>query len=303
MLRRKLGHVPADVEADGEAVVYGKGSLLAKMPGDPSNLPTCGSCSATCTLSRARSCFLSGREFGQWNEWNHESVLDWELLQSEAHGGVRRWVDDLNRLYRREAGPLQVRLQSAGLPVARLPRQRSERVDILAERGCLGRRHPGGLQFYAGAATNYRVGTPAADYWEEILNGDAAHYGGSGWGNLGGVEASPIPSHGQPTSLILTLPPLAVCSSKLGESLRLRIRSPIELCMANERPTLGWQLCCRPFPGAAVQLPHQRGFIDSAKLNRKRSCRSLGTFATREEAKKPECAVQFFKRRTGSSNK
>ena len=58
--------------------------------------------------------------------------------------------------------------------------------------------------------TNYRVGVTPADAWEEILNSDAVCYGGSGWGNLGSVEAAPVPSHGLPASLMLTLPPLAI---------------------------------------------------------------------------------------------
>jgi 1,4-alpha-glucan branching enzyme len=57
--------------------------------------------------------------------------------------------------------------------------------------------------------TNYTLGVPAAGRWREILNSDAKIYGGADWGNLGGVEAVPLPSHGQPCSLALTLPPLA----------------------------------------------------------------------------------------------
>jgi 1,4-alpha-glucan branching enzyme len=194
-----------------DEVVYGKRSLLAKMPGDTwQKFANLRLLFGYMYAQPGKKLLFMGGEFGQWNEWNHESVLDWQLLQSEPNNRLQHWIDDLNRLYRREPALHKFDCDPRGFQwldchdsdqsmLTFLRKGETSDADILVA-----------CNFTPVPRLNYRVGAPSADFWEEILNSDAVHYGGSGWGNLGGLESSPIPSHGQPASLNLTLPPLAV---------------------------------------------------------------------------------------------
>jgi 1,4-alpha-glucan branching enzyme len=150
-----------------------------------------------------------GDEFGQGREWNHDSSLDWHLLGIDRHAGVKDWVRDLNRFYREERALHELDVEPDGFEwidcndtegsVLSLVRKgRDGRTLVLAV-----------FNFTPVARTNYRLGVPRAGFWTERLNSDASTYGGGGWGNLGGVEAAPVPSHGRPQSLTLTLPGLA----------------------------------------------------------------------------------------------
>jgi 1,4-alpha-glucan branching enzyme len=149
-----------------------------------------------------------GNEFGQWNEWNHDSSLDWHLLESPLHGGAQRWVGDLNRLYREERA-LQLDCHPDGFSWVDCHDSEQSQLSLLR----FDREHRRAAlvvcNFTPVPRTNYRVGVPWEGYWVERLNGDAEIYGGSGWGNQGGQEAAPVGAHGHPFSLNLTLPPLA----------------------------------------------------------------------------------------------
>ena len=151
-----------------------------------------------------------GGEFGQVNEWQHDSELDWQLVEEEPHRRLRQWIDDLNRAYRREPALHKFDCNPRGFQwidgrdadqsvLTFLRKGDSSDPDILVS-----------CNFTPVPRTNYRVGAMPADCWDEILNSDAIHYGGSGWGNLGAVESSPVASHGFTASVNLTLPPLAV---------------------------------------------------------------------------------------------
>jgi 1,4-alpha-glucan branching enzyme len=151
-----------------------------------------------------------GGEFGQWDEWYHEKSLDWHLLEFPPHQGVKRWVEDLNRIYCQEPALHELDFDPAGFQwidcsdvdysvISFLRRGKTTNDLILVVANFTPVTHP-----------NYRVGAPRPGYWQELLNGDATVYGGSGQGNLGGRETSPIPYHGYPDSLNLVLPPLAV---------------------------------------------------------------------------------------------
>jgi 1,4-alpha-glucan branching enzyme len=126
-----------------------------------------------------------------------------------GHDGVRRWVADLNRAYRDEPALHQLDFSSDGF-------QWIDCSDALHSVIAFLRRPRGGTpallvacNFTPVPRTNYTLGVPAAGRWQEILNSDAKVYGGGGWGNLGGVDAMPLASHGQPWSLSLTLPALS----------------------------------------------------------------------------------------------
>jgi 1,4-alpha-glucan branching enzyme len=149
-----------------------------------------------------------GGDFGQWNEWNHESSLDWHLLQYPFHSGLLRWVRDLNTFYRGQPSLHQVDFEASGFEwvdcndfarsVITFLRRAGDREDMTLIV----------LNFTPAPRENYRVGVPRGGYWQECLNSDAVLYNGSGEGNIGGVEAVPLPRHGRPYSLSLTLPPL-----------------------------------------------------------------------------------------------
>ena len=150
-----------------------------------------------------------GQEFAQASEWNADQGLDWSLLDDGTHGGVQALVRDLNRIYREE--PALHELDCRGEGFTWLEANDAER-SVLAwlRRGRDGARPIVVIcNFTPTPHENYRLGLPAPGRWREILNSDAAIYGGSGMGNLGAIETEDIESHDQPYSAKVTLPPLA----------------------------------------------------------------------------------------------
>ena len=135
-----------------DEVVHGKGSLLAKMPGDAwQRWPTCGSCSATSWAQPGKKLLFMGGELATWREWDHERGLDWGLLRIHAHAGVARWVADLNRLYREHAGAARAGRRALGVRVGLVRRRRDEPARLPAP-GLRGSVRPRGVQLHAGAA-------------------------------------------------------------------------------------------------------------------------------------------------------
>jgi 1,4-alpha-glucan branching enzyme len=194
-----------------DEVVHGKGSLLGNMPGDDwqkfANLRLLFGYMYT---QPGKKLLFMGGEFGQWREWNHEESLDWHLRQYATHAGVQRWVEDLNRLYCSEPALYELDIQPSGFEwidcndapasVVSCLRKGSSTEDLILVV----------CHFTPVPRLNYRVGAPRGGFWREMRNSDAQEYGGVGYGNMGGVEAAPIPCHGRPYSVNLTLPPLAV---------------------------------------------------------------------------------------------
>ncbi len=198
-----------------DEVVYGKGSMLGKMPGD--NWRKFANLRALYGFMAAhpgKKTLFMGSEFGQWKEWNHDESLDWALLQFDTHRGLQRWVRDLNTLYRGEPALHELDADPAGFEW--IDCNDSQRSIISFRR--MTRRQEDTLLFVCNFTPeprpNYRIGVPERGHWNEILNGDAPLYGGSGQGNLGGAGTSPVPMHGHPYSLNLTLPPLAMVAFK-----------------------------------------------------------------------------------------
>jgi 1,4-alpha-glucan branching enzyme len=150
-----------------------------------------------------------GGEFGQWNEWSHESSLDWHLTDLPEHRGIQEWMRDLNTAYRDELALHELDFQPSGFDGVEYGHSEESVLSFLRKSS------RGDLvlvlcNFTPIPRHNYRVGVPRAGRWREILNSDAKHYGGSGHGNFGGVTSVPIPCHGRWDSLNVTLPPLGV---------------------------------------------------------------------------------------------
>lgn len=194
-----------------DEVVHGKGSLLNKMPGDEwQKFANLRLLLGYQFAQPGKKLLFMGGEFGQKREWNHDDVLDWKLLEQPAHAGIRHWVQDLNRLYKSEpalavgdARPDGFRwvdgsdAEHSVIAFLRVGNEPDSDVLVICN-------------FTPVPRTNYRVGVPGQGHWRELLNSDVALYGGSGVGNSGGVQATPVPSHGHMWSLNLTLPPQAI---------------------------------------------------------------------------------------------
>jgi 1,4-alpha-glucan branching enzyme len=195
-----------------DEVVHGKGSLLARMPGDEwqrfANLRLLLGYMAA---APGKKLLFRGGEFGQEREWNHDSSLDWHLLESPLHAGVSHWAADLNRLYRSVPALHELDCDPAGFEWVDLHDAEHSVLAFLRRAGSNGDRTVLVVaNFTPVPREGYRLGVPSGGTWHEVANSDAADYGGSGVGNLGAVEAEEAPSHGRPFSLPLTLPPLGI---------------------------------------------------------------------------------------------
>ena len=199
-----------------DEVVYGKRSLLNRMPGDDwQKFANLRLLLAYMYAQPGKKLLFMGGEFGQWNEWQHDAGLDWELLGVQSHAAIRLLVGDLNSLYRRE--PALNGCESAPAAFEWIDNQDSENsvLSFLRRNTSTGEMMVAVCNFSAIPHTSYRLGAPSAGFWKEIMNTDAKVYGGSGHGNFGGVEAVPIPLHGRNHSLTIDLPPLAVVFFRL----------------------------------------------------------------------------------------
>jgi 1,4-alpha-glucan branching enzyme len=193
-----------------DEVVHGKGSLFSKMPGDRwqkhANLRALY---AYMWSHPGKKLLFMGQEFAQEAEWSHERSLDWHLLEDADKSGIQSLVRDLNRAYRDEPALWEVDFEPAGfywiepndsdsnvVAFGRASKDH-ERVVITA------------MNLSPVVRTPYRLGLPRAGRWKELINTDAQQYGGTNAGNMGSVQAEPIPWHGQPFSAEVTLPPLA----------------------------------------------------------------------------------------------
>ncbi|QKE40640.1 MAG: 1,4-alpha-glucan branching protein GlgB [Ferrovum myxofaciens] len=201
-----------------DEVVYGKGSLIGKM-----------SCDEWQKFANLRLLYgymwghpgkkllFMGCEFGQKSEWQHEESLDWSVLQYPLHAGLRRWVEDLNRFYRSEAALYQQDFSRDGFQWIECNSAEKSVVSFLRRGYGAGDVLLVVCNFTPVIRENYLVGVPGGGYWHEVLNSDSELYGGSGVGNLGGVEAGPVSAGEMYHSLMLRLPPLAVLFFKPGD--------------------------------------------------------------------------------------
>jgi 1,4-alpha-glucan branching enzyme len=200
-----------------DEVVHGKGSLLGKMPGDDwrkfANLRALFG--YMYALPGKKLLFMGG-EFGQWGEWNHDTGLDWQLAEEPRHAALSRWVEELNRFYRDEPALHELDFDPHGFEWA--DARDAEQSVISFFRRTRGRDDVilAVCNFTPVPRHNYRIGVPRGGFWRERLNSDATEYGGSGQGNIGGVEAAPIGAQGRFHSLTLVVPPLSALFLKSG---------------------------------------------------------------------------------------
>lgn len=201
-----------------DEVVHGKGSLLSKMPGD--YWQKCANLRLLYGYMfghPGKKLLFMGDEFGQWAEWNHEQSLEWHLIDQPAHHGLQRWVQDLNHLYRAEPALYELDFEHGGFSWVDCNDADQSVISFLRKGSCTNDLILVAANFTPVPRMNYRIGVPRGGFWREIMNSDAMEYGGSGQGNMGGVEAGLLLCHGHCFSMALTLPPLGIVFLKNEE--------------------------------------------------------------------------------------
>jgi 1,4-alpha-glucan branching enzyme len=192
-----------------DEVVHGKGSLAAKMPGDDwQKFANLRLLYANLFAQPGKKLLFMGGELAQWAEWNHDGSLSWDLLEWEPHRGILKLVGDLGRVYRDEPALHERDTDERGFEWVEANDWQASTLSWLRTGESTDDVVLVIFNFTPVARYNYRMGVPRGGLWEEILNTDAEVYGGSGLGNLGGVEAVEVGAHGRPYSVNLTLPPL-----------------------------------------------------------------------------------------------
>jgi 1,4-alpha-glucan branching enzyme len=198
-----------------DEVVYGKGSLLRKMPGDRwQQLANLRAYLAYMWAHPGKQLLFMGAEFAQDAEWAESRSLDWWHLDDPAHQGVLRLVTDLNARYRELEALWSLDVDPSGFQWIDA-NDSSGNVLSFLRYGRAAEGGDGAQQVLACVANfagmphlGYRIGLPRPGRWREIVNTDADGYGGSGVGNYGGIDAVEEPWHGQPYSATLAAPPL-----------------------------------------------------------------------------------------------
>jgi 1,4-alpha-glucan branching enzyme len=198
-----------------DEVVYGKRSLLSKMPGDEwRKFANLRMFLAWMYGHPGKKLLFMGDEFGQPNEWNHDVSLDWDLAQLPRHDGLRRLVQHLNHTYKNEPALWDQDDTYEGFDWIDFHDADNSVVAFL-------RKSRGGdmITFVVNATPvvhhNYRLGVPEAGFWREIINTDGETYGGSNVGNYGGVQSEDREWMGRQHSILIHLPPLATVAFKL----------------------------------------------------------------------------------------
>jgi 1,4-alpha-glucan branching enzyme len=192
-----------------DEVVHGKGSMLDKIPGDAwQKYATLRTLYGYMFGHPGKKLLFMGDEFGQWMEWNHDRSLDWHLLDDTSHSAMRLFVRDLNSHYHAERALYECDYDPSGfrwidcndnensvVSVIRYARDRRDYLVLV-------------FNFTPVPRFGYRIGVPDAGFYGELLNSDAAVYGGGNVGNGGGAASEAVPAHGFEHSLRLTVPPL-----------------------------------------------------------------------------------------------
>lgn len=193
-----------------DEVVYGKQSLVYRMPGDEwqkfANLRLLFGYMFT---HPGTNLMFMGGEFGQTSEWNFQQSLEWHLLQYDVHKGVQDFVKDLNHLYKNSPGLYEKQFSPEGFQwidygdrensvLTYVRKGHDEENDLVIA-----------CNFTPVPRENYRIGNPKKGKLKEILNSDHSKYGGGG--NLNEkIASSTKPAHGHKKSIVITIPPLGI---------------------------------------------------------------------------------------------
>lgn len=193
-----------------DEVVHLKRSMLDKMPGD--YWQKCANLRLLYGFMYGhpgKKLLFMGGEIGQWREWNHDTALDWHLLEHPMHSGIQHWVQDLNRNYRELSELHEVDYDWKGFEWIDC----NDYIESVVSFVRYGKDRDSAVLFAYNFTPvpryDYRIGVPWEGFWQEILNSDGRIYGGSGLGNFGGVNSDPVSHHGRSSSIRITLPPLA----------------------------------------------------------------------------------------------
>jgi len=200
-----------------DEVVHGKGSLIRKMPGDEwQRFANLRAYFGYMWAHPGKKLLFMGGEIAQIREWNHDASISWDLQDNPLHSGVQRLVRDLNRIYAAEpalhgtdSDPSGFEWAVAGdaknsvFAMLRIARDGNSIILAVSNMTPVPR-------------MGYRIGVPREGLWREVLNTDAAIYGGSNTGNGGALHTEEVPSHDRPVSLTLTLPPLSTLLFRWG---------------------------------------------------------------------------------------
>ena len=193
-----------------DEVVHGKGSLIGKMPGDEwQRFANLRLLLAYMFAQPGKKLLFMGVEFGQVREWGHDMGLEWYVLQYGTHRGLQKWVEQLNRTYREQPALHELDSDPAGFEWIDCNDNATSTISLM-RKGKSAKGHVVVIcNFTPVPRLNYQLGVPGGGFWRELLNSDAVEYGGTGMGNMGGVQAVEEPLHGRSHTIGLTLPPLA----------------------------------------------------------------------------------------------
>jgi 1,4-alpha-glucan branching enzyme len=198
-----------------DEVVHGKGSLLGRMPGDDwQRFANLRLLLGYMYMHPGKKLLFMGSEFGQWREWYHEESLDWQLLEHLPHQGIQRWVKDLNHFYKNEPSTHELDFEAGGFEWIDYGDWEKSIITFMRKAKVTEEIMLVVCNLTSVPRYEYRVGVPTNGFWNEVLNSDAKEYGGSGQGNFGGAEATPVPYHGRSYSLSIMLPALGILAFK-----------------------------------------------------------------------------------------
>ncbi len=194
-----------------DEVVHGKGSLISKMPGDDwQKFANLRLLMGYMFAHPGKKLLYMGCELAQWSEWKHDVSLDWHLLDFKPHQGIWRWTKDLNKFYTSTPAMYECDFTPNGFEWIDLNDYQQGVISFIRKSADGKSMIIAVCNFTPMVWHQYHVGVPFPGFWTEVLNSDAAIYGGSGQGNLGGKQSVPVPFHGREQSLELTIPPLSV---------------------------------------------------------------------------------------------
>ncbi|MBM6593274.1 1,4-alpha-glucan branching protein GlgB [Microvirga pudoricolor] len=192
-----------------DEVVHGKGSLLSRMPGDRwQKFANLRAYFGFMWGHPGKKLLFMGGEFAQEREWNHDASLDWHLLDDPLHAGMRNLIRDLNGFYKRTPALYERDTEATGFQWLLSDDSQNSVIAWMRRGDTDGQIVVVVSNFTPVPRDEYRIGVPLPGFYVEAVNTDAESYGGTNTGNMGGKDAEAIPSHGQPYSLPLTLPPL-----------------------------------------------------------------------------------------------